>query len=175
MMRDKRLKEFFQVVLPTRTEPGEAGRAEIENAGIRCAPLRKGRVLQRALYVCPGTNAEEAKRCGRGSGNLPAVVLELVKRRTMAHSPKQLVKRVPKRVRRALAAQSAKSRVKLTECGMREMRFRCVAHFEMVQMTQRNVKLSKLSRNFGLTDLSTREVRSLSEGEAAAAWRDRER
>ena len=86
MMRDKQLKEVFEVGFPTRTEPGEARRAKIENACICRAALRKGRVLQRALYIYPGANAEEAKRCRRGSAYLRTVILKLVERRTMVPS-----------------------------------------------------------------------------------------
>jgi hypothetical protein len=132
------------VGLPARTEPGEAGRAKIENARIWRPTLRESQVLQRALYIYPRTNAEEAKRCGRGLTYFSTVILKLVQRRTMADTTKQLVDGVTKGMRRILAAQGTKCRIEFTESGMREMRFRCVAHFEMMQMTQRDVKLTKL-------------------------------
>ena len=100
--------------------------------------------------------------------NFSAMVLKLVKRSPVANATEQFVKGVPEGTWRVVPAQSAERRVKLAECWMREMRFRCVAHFEMIQMTQCNVKLAKLRRKFRLTDLSACEVRSVVLGDLVA-------
>ena len=72
------------------------------------------------------------------------MVLKLIEGRAMAHAAKQLVESFAEGARCVLAAQGAKRRIKLTECGVRKMWFGCVTQFEMMQMSERNVKLAQL-------------------------------
>src|SRR5436190_1936482 len=100
------------------------------------------------------------------------MILQLVERRPVAHAAKQLVKRIPKRKWRIVATQSAKCRVEFTERGMREMGFGRITQFEVMQVAQRNVKLAKLGREFGLADLSSRQMQRVALHDLAAINED---
>ncbi len=41
---------------------------------------------------------------------------------------------------------------------MRQMWLGCVTHFKVMKVAERNVKFAQLGRNFGLADLSSREM-----------------
>jgi len=70
------------------------------------------------------------------------MVLKLIKRCPVANAAEQFVKRVPEWTWRVVPAQSAKRRIKLAERGMSEMRFGCIAQFEVIQVAQCNVQLA---------------------------------